>query len=100
MGKEFKFVSGKEKEKIRLFGGKFPAVDNFRGELNGNTEFVLEGCRGVLEFSDYYIKLNLQKGNIILTGKNFDICGFEDDTLTVTGIIDSIEFCISGNKNV
>jgi len=99
--KEFKFVSGKEKEKINLFGkSEEEILSEVRMEITSNTEFTLEGCMGVLEFTQNYIKLNLKKGNITLCGKNLDINGFEQDSITVKGIIDSIEFCISERKNV
>ena len=71
-----------------------------RIELFSNREMILEGCLGVMQFNDNYIKLSLKGGNLILYGKSFDISGFSQNTITVRGYIESIEFCLGDNADV
>ena len=88
MSKKFKFKSEKPREKWRIFG----CGDEI--ELFGNREITVEGCVGVLEYSDTYLKLRLPRGALILCGGSFDIVTFEGTAITVRGSISSLEFCV------
>ncbi len=92
MKSDYIFNSAKAKQKIKLNGASL--LTGLRIEMISNREFLLEGCNGVLQFNDNYVKLAVKDGNIILYGKNFDISGFEEKNITVRGNIDSIEFLI------
>lgn len=99
MSKKFKFKSEKPKPKWKLFGCSDDIIDKnlVKGphiELFGNREIVLEGCTGVFEYSDTYLKLKLSKGALILCGCGFDIVSFEGSTIIVKGRISSLEFCV------
>lgn len=99
MSKKFKFKSEKPKEKWRIFncsdiGEQAKLINAPRIELFGNKEITVEGCIGVLEYSDTYLKLKLPKGSIILCGTNFDISAFAGTSITVRGNMSSLEFCI------
>ena len=63
-------------------------------EIFSNTKIILNGCLGVFEYTDSYIKLKLSKGALILCGANFNIAFFENQSITVAGKISSVEFCI------
>lgn len=63
-------------------------------EIIGNTALTLEGCLGVAEYTDTYMKLKLQKGSLILCGSEFDISFFENKQISVKGKISSVEFCV------
>lgn len=89
---DYIFNSAKAKQKIKLNGASL--LTGLRIEMISNREFLLEGCNGVLQFNDNYVKLAVKDGNIILYGKNFDISGFEEKNITVRGNIDSVEFLI------
>lgn len=99
MSKKFKFKSDKPKEKWRIFGCSDMQLepDYVKGphlELFGNREIIVEGCMGVLEYSDSYLKLRLPKGALTVCGGCFDIVSFEGTTITVKGKISSLEFCV------
>lgn len=98
MSKKFKFKSEKPKEKWRIFNcsdiGEEAQRVKAHIELFGNKEITVEGCIGVFEYSETYLKLKLQKGALIVCGTNFDISAFEGTTITVKGKMSSIEFCI------
>ena len=97
MARRFRFKSGKQKEK--LLGGKEDTVkpEHIRGPqitLFSNKEMTVDGCTGVLEYCDTYLRLRTGKGSLTLFGKNFDITVFDDRQLTVRGVFSSIEFSL------
>jgi sporulation protein YqfC len=55
---------------------------------------VIEGCKGVIEYNDNYLKLRLSEGAIVLVGDNFDIVSFEEKTICIKGKINSLEFAV------
>ena len=61
-------------------------------EITSNNEAVIEGCKGILEYDDVMIKLNLGKLNVRFTGENLRIRCMNVDNVIVSGFITSIEF--------
>ncbi len=99
LGKKMKIETNKQKEKWNLFKINEAVLneDLIKGphiELFYNNQAVIEGCLGVYEYNDTYLKLRLQKGAVILCGAGFDIVCFENKTITVKGKINSLEFCV------
>ena len=99
MAKKFKYKSEKPKEKWRIFGCgdvdiETDMVNGTHIELFSNREITVEGCIGVFEYSDAYLRLRLNKGALILCGSGFDIASFEGSNITVKGKISSLEFCV------
>lgn len=99
MGKKLKIERSEKSTKWNLFKMDSAILDNdlIKGphiELFYNNQVVIEGCIGVYEYNDTYLKLRLSKGALILNGEAFDILIFEDKTITVKGKINSLEFCL------
>ena len=99
MSKKLKIESQKKKEKwdILARSDSFPDGSMLKGphtEIFGNNRISVDGCLGVAEYKDTYIKLRLQKGMLILCGCGFDIVFFENRLITVKGEISSVEFCM------
>ena len=99
MGKKLKIERSEKSTKWNLFKMDSAILDNdlIKGphiELFYNNQVVIEGCIGVYEYNDTYLKLRLSKGALILNGEAFDILTFEDKTITVKGKINSLEFCM------
>ena len=61
-------------------------------EIFSNGEINIDGCKGVVEYKDTYLKLKLNRGSILICGSNFDITYFENNFITVKGKISSMEF--------
>ncbi len=97
MSKKIKIEKGKKREKLNLFGSEKVfdtlSLSGAHTEIFGSTRIVIEGCLGVYEYNDCYLKLKLTKGAVIVSGSNFDISAFENSTITVNGKIGSLEFC-------
>ena len=61
-------------------------------EIFGNGKISIEGCLGVYEYKDTYLKLRLIKGSLILCGTGFNITYFENRTIYIKGKISDVEF--------
>lgn len=98
MAKKYKIEKSEKKIKWNLSGFSEVKDSNIisspRIEIMGNFALTLEGCLGVAEYTDSYMKLRLQKGHLILCGSDFDIILFENKLLSVKGKISSVEFCV------
>lgn len=99
MSKKLKIEKGKAKPKWKLSGYADSVLDKDmitgpHTEIFGNGKISIDGCMGVFEYTDTYLKLKLSKGALILCGSDFDIVYFEDRQITVKGKISSVEFCV------
>ena len=91
-----------EKSKKRFNWNLIPKDDVIYGDLLngphmevfGDGKIEIDGCVGVYEYSNDYLKLRLKKGALIICGEDFDIITFENKSITVKGKIKSIEFCV------
>ena len=63
-------------------------------ELFSNKEVIIDGIRGVLEYSDLYIKLNIGKGTLDIYGSELEISALNAEGIVICGKIEKIEFCI------
>ena len=99
MSRKFRFKSKKPTEKLKIFSCTQDIIDTdlIKGahiELFSNRQIIVEGCEGVFDYGEEYIKLNLGRGSLILCGKEFDIVTFQNRNITVKGVISTIEFCV------
>ena len=99
MAKKLKIEKSKKQNNWNFFTCKENILDTdmilgTHTEIFGNGKINIEGCMGVLEYTDTYLKLKLQKGTLILCGDSFDIIYFEEKLITVKGVISSVEFCV------
>lgn len=97
MAKRLKIESSKKKEKWKIFSVTDGIGKDFLNgpqiEMFGNKRIIIEGCLGVYEYNQNYLKLRLKYGALILCGNDFDISSFEETTITVGGKISTLEFC-------
>ncbi len=61
-------------------------------EIFGNGKINVDGCLGVYEYKDTYLKLRLIKGALILCGSGFNIVYFENRLISISGKISAVEF--------
>lgn len=99
MAKKLKIEKSKKKSGWHLLSCSDDILDKdlisaTHTEIFGNNKINIEGCLGVFEYTDTYLKLKLNKGTVILCGSGFDITYFEEKQITVKGKISSVEFCV------
>lgn len=99
MSKRLKIERMKKKGKWNLIKSGQEIIDGsiLKGahtEIFGDGKITIDGCMGVSEYRDTYLKLKLSKGSMIICGDGFDIVYFENRLITVKGKISSLEFSI------
>jgi len=97
VGKKLKIEKSKKKSKWNLLKSSDEIIDKsfMNGthiEILGNSRINVDGCLGVYEYRDTYLKLKLNKGALIICGNEFNITYFENRLITVSGKISSLEF--------
>ena len=63
-------------------------------ELSGNTQATVEGCGGILEYSDEVVRVKTGKMVTKFTGRNLKIRCLSCDALVVEGFVTAIEFLV------
>lgn len=98
MSKKIKLNRSKVKEKLNLFGIAFKNINDpfsklAQINLKGNREAIIDGCYGIIEYSDCLISVNIGGGTLKLIGSDFFVSDYSQSNIIVRGIIKSIEFC-------
>ncbi len=66
--------------------------DEPRITISGFNEMLIENYKNILEYEEFYIKLNTYIGVININGYNLNLEKVSQDDIMVTGKIDSIDF--------
>ena len=61
-------------------------------ELSGNTEAVIAGCAGILEYDENVIRLAGKKMSVKFTGRRLQLKALTHDSAIIEGFIMSMEF--------
>ena len=80
---------GKKKKPFLLVKGLEEPV---RVELLGNRQAVVDGCRGIIEYSDSCIRLSAQGLILKFTGTGLEIRAFTESEAIVAGTILGLEY--------
>lgn len=95
-GKQPARQPGKGRQKFLLAGGLEEPATAFlppvRVELLGNRQAVVDGCRGIIEYSDTCIRLSAQGLILKFTGTGLEIKAFTENEAIVGGTILGLEY--------
>lgn len=58
----------------------------------GFTEILVENYKNILEYEDYFIKINTFIGTVNITGFNLKLEQLTEDDIMIKGKIESIDF--------
>lgn len=61
-------------------------------EVDSNRRVVVEGCRGILSYTEDCIRLRVPEGELTFLGCGLAMSCLSPDGATVTGVIQCIEF--------
>ena len=61
-------------------------------EISGNTEAIVAGCTGVLEYDESIIRLSGNKMTVKFTGRNLQIKALDQNSAIIEGYILNMEF--------
>ncbi len=59
--------------------------------LTGFEEMIIENNKGILEYEDYYVRINTYIGIVDVHGLNLKLEKMTEDNLKITGKIEKIE---------
>lgn len=98
MSKKIRLSRLVSKEAIRQIGSlsELPPIDYnaARIELNSNREATIDGCRGIIEYYDTMIILNIGRGTVQFNGSGLSIVSFDSEVAVLRGQITSVEYCL------
>ncbi len=68
--------------------------ENVKGniELFGNKQIIVDGCKGVVDYNEDYLKLDLGKIILKVTGRGLVIDSYIYEQVDLKGEIVSVEF--------
>ncbi len=59
--------------------------------ITGFDEMVIENFKGILEYEEYYVRINTHIGIININGYNLNLENMSDDDIKVSGKIESFD---------
>lgn len=59
-------------------------------ELCSDRKAVVEGCKGILEYTGECIRLNCKNRTVSFKGENLSLCTLLNEQITVTGKISAL----------
>ena len=60
--------------------------------ITGFEELVIENFKGILEYEEFFVRINTHIGIININGYNLNLKNMTNDDIKVCGKIESIEF--------
>lgn len=66
-------------------------TDNPKITITGFNEMIIENFKGILEYEDYYIRINTSLGIININGYELKLENMTNDDIKVKGKVESIE---------
>lgn len=69
-----------------------PTAEASQIELLSNREALVDGCKGVMEYNENFIRLNLGKMTVRFCGRNLQLRGMSEGNVVIEGFIQSIDF--------
>ena len=58
----------------------------------GNEEIVIENCKGVLEYEEFFVRVATSIVNISINGFKLNLGKITEDNISIKGIIENIDF--------
>ena len=65
--------------------------NNSKITINSFNELLIENYKGILEYEEFYVKINTEIGAININGFNLKLEQITEDDIIVKGIINSID---------
>ena len=89
-------LAGKKNSGLRSFFDIPPSAiaGMLHIELSGNTEAVVDGCVGVLEYDETTVRLAGKKMSVKFTGRNLHLKILTHDSAILEGFILGVEYIV------
>lgn len=66
--------------------------DSFTIEMHSNTNIMIDGCKGMVEYSDGLIAINLGSMVVRFLGDSLEISNFSEQQAVIKGTVMTVEF--------
>ena len=66
--------------------------NDYKITILGFEQMMIENYKSILEYEDYFIRINTHIGVININGINLKLIQMTEDNILVTGKIDSLDF--------
>lgn len=83
-------MKAKQKEKRR--SSALPVLNEPCIEFSGNREILIEGSKGVLEYTDEAVRVNTASMMLTVSGRGLNLRCISDSALIIDGFITSLRF--------
>ena len=60
----------------------------------GNSLVQIEGCNGIIDYTETTIKISIKRGFITFFGKNFNVVSFYNTILSFSGEVSTLEYTV------
>jgi sporulation protein YqfC len=77
-------------KKMQLPIGLLPNIPHI--EMNGNREVIVEGSKGVIDYDENTVSIDIGKMSMFFLGRNLTLKCLTHDSLIIEGFLVSIEF--------
>lgn len=84
----------KEKQKDKRRQSVLSAVNEPCIEISGNREILIEGSKGVLEYTDESVRVNTDPMLLTVCGRGLNLRCISDSALIIDGFITSLSFAV------
>ena len=81
-----------KKEKVSEFEkaiGRYSLIT-----MIGSSELMIEGMRGILDYSGESLRINTVSGMLLIMGVGLEITAMTAEEISLKGKIKSLEFCV------
>lgn len=68
------------------------AIEYPQIQIQSNKEAVIEGCRGIIEYSDEIVRLNVDKMELKVYGRDLNLKCLTGENIVITGRFERIEY--------
>lgn len=92
MGKKLKSDFKRQKNRISFLAPIESSLCGIKIELLSNKEAAVSGCRGVIDYCDYTVKLKLLSGAVEFCGSDLRLLELADGSALIKGEIKTVEF--------
>ncbi len=92
MSKHFNSGFKSKKEKLHLLTPFTSAIGGVKIELFSNKEAAVDGCKGVIDYYDYTVKLKTNGGAVVFNGQELTLLELGKSSAIIKGNIKSVEF--------
>ncbi len=93
MPKKLKPDINPRKHSLRLFE-HLPELSGPIIRICSNKEVSIDGCKGVIDYREEFIKLRIAGGSVTFSGSGLTMTAFTESSAVISGKLQNVEFSV------